>query len=103
MSRDVHLELILGRPVLGRDDKSVGRIEEVRAERQGSQAFVTEYLIGVRGLLERLAVESVWRHEGRLEKGYVARWNQVDITDPSRPRLLCEVSELERAPREKSR
>jgi hypothetical protein len=31
---------------------------------------------------------------GRAAGGYVARWDQVDVSDPERPRLTCSLEEL---------
>ena len=28
--------------------------------------------------------------------GYLARWDQMDLTDPTRPRISCPVDELRR-------
>jgi hypothetical protein len=30
-----------------------------------------------------------------VQRGYVARWDQLDISDEVRPRLTCPVSELQ--------
>jgi hypothetical protein len=54
---------------------------------------VTEYVIGASGLLERLGVAAKLLF-GRRGGGYAARWDQVDISDPERPRLTCPIEEL---------
>lgn len=95
-SRELHLDRLLGRRVLARNNQSVGRLEECRAERHGTGLVVTEYVIGAAGLLERLGVGFNLLF-GRHTHGYVARWDQIDISDPERPRLLCPASELRKA------
>ena len=92
---NVRLDRLLGRKVIGPDNRSVGRLEEFRAERRGEEWFITEYVIGPAGLLERLGLGTRlvlgWRRGG-----FVARWDQDDVTHPERPRLLCSVGELRR-------
>lgn len=93
-SNEVRLDCLLGRRVLGRNNEVVGRVEEFRAEKRGSGAVLTEYVIGKMGLLERLGVGLrllIGRHQ---PGGYIARWDQVDISNPERPRLLCTLAEL---------
>ena len=90
MSRQVHLELLLGKPVLAQDGRRVGRIEEVRA---GEQQEITEFLIGEGALLERLSAIGLFRWK---KKGYRVRWDQIDWSNMDRPRLTCPVSDLAR-------
>jgi hypothetical protein len=92
-AREVRLERLLGRQVLARNNRPIGRLEELRAERHGRDCTVTEYVIGAAGLLERLHV-AVKLLIGIRPGGYVARWDQLDISDPARPRLTCSVDEL---------
>jgi hypothetical protein len=54
-----------------------------------------EYVIGAAGLMERLGVGFKLLF-GKAGAGYVARWDQLDISDPERPRLTCGVEELRR-------
>jgi hypothetical protein len=58
---------------------------------------VNEYVIGVAGLVERLGMglRSIVGRAG--VHGYVARWDQLDLSDPAGPRLLCPIDALERA------
>jgi hypothetical protein len=91
-ARFVRLEDLVGRRVLDRAGRSVGRIGEVRAERRGNVHEVTEYLLGSGAFLERLAI--VTRLFGRRPRVLVARWDQIDIRRPEAPRLTCEASEL---------
>lgn len=100
--QEIHLELLLGKRVFAGNGRSIGRLEEVRAELNArGSCFVTEFLVGSYAFLERL---SAWRmgrvllrtlHLRRGE-GYRVRWEQLDLSDPRRPRLLCEVDELVR-------
>jgi sporulation protein YlmC with PRC-barrel domain len=90
MSQQVHLELLLGRPVLSREGRRVGRIEEVRA---GEDREITEFLIGEGALLERLSAIGLF---GWKKKGYRVRWDQIDWSAMERPRLTCAVRDLRR-------
>jgi len=90
----MRLEMLLGRPVVATNGRKIGRIEEVRAEVRGGSAVVGALCIGPHALLERLSapVTSRW---GR-RTGHVARIDQIDLSDPLRPRLLVPVAQLDR-------
>ena len=90
---EVRLDLLVGREVLAGNNRRVGRLEEFRAEVRNGTCVVTEMVIGVAGLLERLGI-GVKMILGRRGGGYVARWDQIDLTDPVHPRLTCSVSDL---------
>jgi sporulation protein YlmC with PRC-barrel domain len=90
LSRQVYLELLLGRAVLSQEGRRVGRIEEVRA---GEHQEITEFLIGEGALLERLSAMGLFRWK---KKGYRVRWDQIDWSDMDRPRLTCPLSDLVR-------
>jgi hypothetical protein len=93
-AREIHLELALGRRVLAKNGRPVGRLEEIRVDDDWA---IIEYLIGSAALLERLSVSALSLFGvSRPGEGYRARWNQVDLTDPRRPRLTCPVDELAR-------
>jgi sporulation protein YlmC with PRC-barrel domain len=98
--QEIHLELLIGKQVFALNGRPLGRLEEVRAELNArGHCFVTEFLIGSYAFLERL---SAWRMGRaimrtlhlRRKEGYRVRWEQLDLSDPRRPRLLCEVEEL---------
>jgi quinol-cytochrome oxidoreductase complex cytochrome b subunit len=60
---------------------------------------VTEFLVGSYAVLERLAAWRIGRAVLRVvraqrKEGYRIRWDQLDLTDPQRLRLMCEVDEL---------
>jgi sporulation protein YlmC with PRC-barrel domain len=98
--QELNVERLLGKRVLDRDGRRVGRIEEVVAIREGATCVVTAYLLGATGLLGRLAAWRVarpllyslrggGRHATRIP------WDKVDLRDPARPRLTCAREELE--------
>jgi len=99
-NREIYLEMLLGKPVLDSMGKSIGRIHEVRAEQQGDEWVVQEYLTGQAAILERLSAWTIGRAILPLLKanqshgGYIVPWNKLDLTDPEKPRLLCKVDEL---------
>ncbi|MBH8574876.1 hypothetical protein I8752_17980 [Nostocaceae cyanobacterium CENA369] len=101
MTREIHLELLLGTQVLDPTGKPVGRIEEIRTEQQGYEWFIQEYLIGNSALLERLSAWeiglAILRRLGahKIYTGYSVPWQQMDLTDPQKPSLRCHLEELE--------
>jgi len=100
--QEIKVELILGKRVWALNGKPVGRLEEIRAELNNrNDCFVTEFLIGSYGMLERLSVWRIGRAILRTlhvrKQGYRVHWEQLDLSDPFRPQLKCEVDELARS------
>lgn len=99
---EIHLELLLKKPVLDSTGKAIGRIEEVRAEKLGSQWVVKEYLLGTAALLERLSARTIGLRilqlfgASKIPGGYSIPWDKLDLTDPEKPRLLCTLDELKK-------
>ena len=102
MAKDeLNVELLLNRRVLARNGRAIGRLEEVEAELREGVAYVTEFHVGAYALFERLAAWSSIGREllklfgARRGGGYRVPWDKLDLSDPVRPRLLCDVSELQ--------
>ena len=99
---EIHIELLLGRCVLGLDGEVVGRIEEMCAEPRGGDLAITEYHVGAYAALERLSASLIgWATLGLFRPrqdggGYRVPWDKLDFSDPEHPRLSCPVSELAR-------
>jgi sporulation protein YlmC with PRC-barrel domain len=91
---EVRLDRVLGRKVLAGNGHPIGRLEDFRAEVRDGECVITAYVIGPAALLERLDLNVRLLVTPR-QRGYVARWDQLDISDELRPRLTCPVSELE--------
>ena len=92
-----YLDDILGRQVLARNGEPAGRIEELRASTDDDgQLRVDEYVLGAGGLLERLGV-GFRMLLGQKISGKLARWKDIDTSDPRRPRLTCTKRDLEDA------
>ena len=95
MAHELRIEQLLGRELIAANNQPVGRIEEFRAERHGTGCGATEIVVGMMGLLERLDVGRKLLFGGKRQ-GYVVRWDQIDVTDPHKPRLTCSIDELDR-------
>lgn len=91
---ELRIEELMGRQVLSANNHPVGRIEEFRAQRRGQGCVSTALIVGMAGLLERLDVARTLLVGGK-RRGYLVRWDQIDVRDPKRPRLTCAVNELE--------
>ena len=83
--------------MLTANNRPLGRIEECRAEQRGNSWVVREWVIGSGGTPERLGFGVRLILGWKAGRSFVARWDQVDLTDPDRPRLNCSVGELKRA------
>ena len=93
--RELRLDRLLGRQVRTIDDRPMGRLEEFRVDKNERELTITEYVIGAAGLFERLGV-GVRLLLGQHVGGYVARWDQFDVTNADRPRLTCAIEDLRR-------
>jgi hypothetical protein len=96
MTTSVRLDRLLGRTVHTADDRRLGRLEEFRAERQGDDWIVTAYVIGAAGLAERLGLGVRLILGLNRTSGYVARWDQMDVSHPDQVRITCPVEDLQR-------
>lgn len=92
--RELRLQDLLGREVLAGNNRPVGRIEEFRAARRAHGCEIVAFVIGAGALAERLHVGARLLLGGG-RGGHVARWDQIDLSNPEKPRLTCAVEELE--------
>ena len=98
--RRINVELLLGRVVRDSSGRRAGRIEELRARKEGEEIVVDAYHLGPEALLERLAAPvlrfSLFRALGlhKHAHGRRVRWDQLDLSDPERPVLNCTIDEL---------
>ena len=97
MSREINVELLLGRRVHDVDGRVAGRIEELIVVFDGGHSVVTEIHLGSAAILERLlgATASLpffgWVASAKAKK---VRWDQIDVSDPRNPRLTVRREEL---------
>jgi hypothetical protein len=87
---EISLELVVGRKVVSRGAGLLGRIEEIEAN---DRAEVTHFLVGRRGLVERLSSLGLFPHQ---RSGYRIRWDQIDRLDAPTLTIACDLSEIER-------
>ena len=97
--QQIHVELLLGEKVFALNGLPIGRLEEIRTEINKGHCFVSEFLVGNYALFERLAAWRIARTLLRVlgigrKEGYRIRWDQLDLSDPQHPRLLCDVDDL---------
>jgi hypothetical protein len=89
----IRIHKLLNRRVLDAGGKPVGRIEELRARVRDGACVVEEYVLGREGLMERLSVSELSLVAlGALgaRRGFTGQrvaWEQMDLSDPHRPRL----------------
>jgi hypothetical protein len=98
------LSHLIGRRVRDASGRSIGRIEELRAEIElhdgGNDYVVVEFHVGAYGALEVLAGSTLARHlVRRLPQlarytRYSIPWEWMDLTKPDRPRVTRRREEL---------
>jgi hypothetical protein len=99
-TQSINVELLLNREVKDASGRRAGRIEEIRARREGEEIIVESYHLGPEALLERLAAPvlrlSPFRALGlhRHSPGRRAQWDQMDLSNPEKPVLRCAREEL---------
>ncbi|TIQ37058.1 MAG: hypothetical protein E5X48_06675 [Mesorhizobium sp.] len=96
----INLEHLAGRRVFSDRGRSIGYIEEIMAKQDGDDLVVTEFHVGIFAAFERLSASTVgtalldfFALRGR-DGLYRIPWDKLDISDPTRPRLLCSEEEL---------
>jgi hypothetical protein len=94
MTSQVRLDALIGREVWTLDQRRLGRLEECRAEFDGRGWRVRDWMIGPAGMIARLGLSARLLVGSRQRHGYIARWDQLDVSDPARLRLTCAASEL---------
>ncbi|WP_025662102.1 hypothetical protein [Rhizobium sp. IBUN] len=94
------LELLVGRRVFSKQGESIGHIEEIGAEMDGEDLVITEFRVGIFAAFERLSTSAVGisfldlfglRRRAAM---YRIAWDELDLSNPTRPRLLCQIEEL---------
>lgn len=100
---DVHVELLLGAKVHDVGGNKVGRIEEFRVNHTDEACVLESYLVGASALIERLSAWTLVRpiaralHARKLYNLYEVPWQDMDLSDPKRPRLRIRKGELRHA------
>lgn len=94
-TRKIHLEQLLGKLVRDPDEMKVGRILSVHAEIEGDECVVRAYDLGAAALMENLGISILRVAHGIFSKEPLrVPWDQLDLSDPERPRLRCPVADL---------
>jgi len=96
----INVERLLGTKVYDADDENVGRIKELRVERDANALLVEAYLIGVSAVIERLSAWTLVRpirgflHTRHIYSLYEVPWQEMDLSDPKRPKLRIAKRDL---------
>ena len=100
---EVKVELLIGAKVHDVNGEKVGRIEEIRADRQKNGLLVEAFLIGASGFIDRMSAWNLIRPIHRALKrrhvysAYDIPWQDMDLTDPKRPKLRRTKQDLHHA------
>jgi len=98
--RRIRAEFLLSRTVRDIDGRRAGRIEEIEVENSSQGCFVTGFVLGTKGLLQRLSFRGIAplfipsMSAKRQKRAKAVPWQQMDLTNPKRPRLRCSKDDL---------
>jgi hypothetical protein len=96
---EINIELLVGRAVSSQAGKTIGHIEEVRAEQEGPDLVITEFHVGLYAAMERMSASPIGAELlglfrlRRRHRGYRIRWNQIELGE-TELKLLCDEKEL---------
>lgn len=97
---EINIELLVGRAVVSKAGKTIGHIEELRAEHDGTDLVITEFHVGSYAAMERISASPIGIEVlglfrlRRRHRGYRIRWNQIEL-GKSELQLLCDEEELD--------
>jgi sporulation protein YlmC with PRC-barrel domain len=100
---EINVELLIGTQVRDVDGEKVGRIEEIKVERDDKSCVLDSYLIGSSALIERMSAWTLVRpiaralHGRRFYSLYQVPWQDMDLSDPHHPRLRITKRDLRHA------
>ena len=95
MTRLVPIQALVGKSVRDLNGRRAGRIEAIRAERIGPRCVVHELELGAEAWLSRIGASSTHLFGLGSRKGPLrVPWQQIDLTEPSEPRLRCTLDQL---------
>ena len=98
--REIRVHQLVGRKVRDADGRYIGRIQELQAEielhERGNVYVVVAFHVGRFGLFESLAGSRfAWQALRFLgHRSLTIPWQQMDLSDPVRPRLTQRIDEL---------
>lgn len=100
---EVNVELLIGTKVSDVNGNKIGRIEELRYERDDTSCRIEAYLIGASALIDRLSAWTLLRPIGRALRTrkvlqvYEVPWQEMDLRDPKHPKLRIAKGDLRHA------
>jgi hypothetical protein len=94
--REVKVEQLVGRIVRDAAGHRVGRLCEIVARKDGAGFVVSGYIVGPVAWIHRFAVAGLGLRMRGLGRVYRVAWDQMDLSDPLKPRLSCARGELSR-------
>lgn len=101
----LQLRKMLGAKVYDSEGAHIGRLEEIEAERGDESCAIVSYIVEHRGLLDRI---STWALTNSMQKKlsrksssgpYRIGWDQMDLSNPQKPKALVPRELLARAER----
>jgi len=102
---ELQLRKMLGAKVYDSEGAHIGRLEEIEAERGDESCAIVSYLVEHRGPLDRI---STWALTNSMQKKLSRRssaepyrigWDQMDLSDPHKPKTLVPKELLTRIKR----
>ena len=102
MSAELSVELLMGRDVRDADGEVLGHIADLRAGDEDGELVVRYYLVVPARGAYRISVRSLLLEVLKLfrlplgGKEYRIPWDEMDLSDPGRPRVRLRKEHMER-------
>ena len=100
MRTELPVELLFGREVRDSRNEALGRITDIRAGDEDGELVVRYFLVGPARGADRVSLASLVLEVLRLFRipigrpRYLVQWSEMDLSDPTRPRVRLPKSEL---------
>src|SRR5690348_6103915 len=101
MPQRIRVQHLLGTKVVDSVGRRAGHIEELIAQERDGKCLVTAYMLGERGLMQRLSIADFamgilsFLGARKAQHSRNVSWKEMDLSDPHHPRLRCTIEQLE--------
>ena len=93
-AHEIYAGRLIGRPVHDASGERIGRLAEIVAHKEGDEIIVASYYVGPHSWVQRFAIHGLGIRFRNIAWRYRVNWDQMDLSDPYHPRVICRCEEL---------